>query len=143
MELTRRDYTGILNGAKTQYAVEISKVISDKYKVKIIREPQKTLTMIKMREPVGNSLFYLGEVLCCECMVEVEGEKGFAVCMGDDFDKALDCAIIDAGFSAKLVEMREIKDRILMIRQSQRMQRRQMNAEILKSKVDFHTMGEE
>ncbi len=36
------------------------------------------------------------EVIVCEAAVEIDGTKGIAVAMGDDAEKTLDMAIIDA-----------------------------------------------
>ena len=56
----------------------------------IVKAPEKSLAMIRMREPVRQSLFYLGEVVVSEAIVDIDGAKGMAVLMGDDFDKVLD-----------------------------------------------------
>ena len=34
----------------------------------IVKAPEKSLAMIRMREPVQESLFYLGEVIVCEAI---------------------------------------------------------------------------
>lgn len=52
--------------------------------------------MIRMREPVKNSLFYLGEAIITEAVVSLGDTVGTAVTMGDDFEKTLHMAIIDA-----------------------------------------------
>ncbi len=49
----------ILSLAELEPVMEISKLITDRYPVISIRPAQKTLTMIKVREPVGASLFYI------------------------------------------------------------------------------------
>lgn len=132
----------ILSLAELEPVMEISKLITDRYPVISIRPAQKTLTMIKVREPVGASLFYLGEVLCCECMVEVEGEKGFAVLAGDNFEKTTAAAVIDAALNAGVDGMEEITDRLLALEKQQTEDRAPMNAQIMKSKVNFNVMGE-
>ena len=59
----------------------LSENIQKLYCPVIVKEPEKTLAMIKVREPVKQSLFYIGEVIVCEAMVEIDGEKGAAVAM--------------------------------------------------------------
>ena len=140
--ISRKELTAVLNTAQKNEVSSIAKMVSDKYEISIVRAPQKTLTMVKMREPVGESLFYLGEILCCECMVEIGGIKGFAVCMGDDFEKVKDCAVIDCALNADLAECSEIKAEVIKLAVGQKNSRRAMNGEIMKSRVDFHTMGE-
>jgi len=106
----------------------------------IVKEPGKTLTMIKMREPVKESLFYIGEVIVCEAVVEIDGIQGIAVLMGDDTEKTLDMAIIDAainkgvfnGMNTLLELEREQNDRVM-----------RENAMHLKTMVNFETMNQE
>ena len=72
-----------------------------------MKAPAKTLAMIKLREPVKNSLFYLGEALVCDTVVELGGTKGTAVVLGDDFDKVSSMAVIDAAFNRQVSELDE------------------------------------
>lgn len=141
-KLSRSECTAILSNADRSEVEAAAKLISDKYDVKIVKAPQKTLTMIKMREPVGGSIFYLGEILCCECTVDIGGVIGISVIMGDDFEKAQNCAVIDAAITAGLKECDELNAFIVKLGIEQAKERRKLNGEILKSKVDFHTMGE-
>lgn len=96
--------------------------------------------MIKMREPVKNSLFYLGETIITEAVVQLEDTVGTAVTMGDDFEKALHMAIIDAAEN-KGVFVHE--DLLLEWEQAQRQKMEQENALFQKTKVDFHSMDSE
>ena len=59
----------------------------EKYSVTVIRRPSKTLVMVRMQETVAKAQFYLGEMLACEALVEIEGKKGFALMAGDDTQK--------------------------------------------------------
>lgn len=136
-----KEYTRILSAASGEDVEKISSLVKNGYRIKAVKEPQKTLAMIKMREPVGASLFYLGEALCTECMVELDGVKGFCVIMGDDFDKALNCAVIDAAINANVKELDEIFAEIGRLDEAQRRARRKLNGEIMKSRVNFSTMG--
>ena len=62
----------------------------------IVKEPCKTLTMVKLRDPVKRGMFFIGEVIICEAAVEIDGVQGVSVLMEDDMEKVLDMAIIDA-----------------------------------------------
>lgn len=142
MGLSRKEYSRILAGADRQQVLALSEIVLQSHKARSLRPVQKTLTMIKMREPVSASLFYLGEALCCECMVEVEKVAGFSVMMGDDFEKVMGAAVIDAAFMGGLPETEELTRRLEELQAAQRQARAELNAEILKSKVEFSTMGE-
>jgi len=94
--MERRRLTRILAKADRNVIEALSADIQRAYSPVIVNDPAKSLAMIKMREPVKQSLFYIGEVIVCEATVEIDEVKGVAVIMGDDAEKALDIAIIDA-----------------------------------------------
>ena len=106
----------------------------------IVKEPGKTLTMIKMREPVKNSLFYLGEVIVSEAVVELNKTKGIGVVMGDDFDKALNMAIIDAAVNKGIFEDIDILNEW---EEKQQQKEEKENAMHLKTMVSFSSMHTE
>ena len=98
--------------------------------------------MVKVRESIQRSLFYLGEVLACECMVMVNGVKGSSILAGDDFDKVLAAAVIDAALNGQVKESAGILTKLEGLRKAQEKSRAKQNARILKSKVNFQVMGE-
>lgn len=114
--------------------------IMQQHEIIVIKEPNKTLTMIKMREPVRSSLFYIGEVIVTEAIVELEGAKGIAVTMGDDFEKTLHMAVIDAAVNKGIFTgegtLRELE------REQTDMEQRE-NALHLKTMVNFNSMDAE
>ncbi len=130
----------IMSKTKTSLLKDLSEVISDKYKVTIIKEPSKTLAMIKMREPVKSGLFYIGEVMVTEAVVEINGVKGTAVTMGDDFDKALYMAVIDCGFNCGFDEMKAVEIKLISLEEKQIKKREKENAMHLKTMVSFNSM---
>ena len=85
--MNRREMTAVLAGASSEEVKAAAAGIRDKYEIQILKQPQKTLVMVKVRESVKKSLFYLGEVLAPECMVTVNGAKGASVMAGDAFEK--------------------------------------------------------
>ena len=96
--------------------------------------------MIRMREPVQESLFYLGEVIVCEAIVDLAGKKGVAVLMGDDFDKVLDMAVIDAACNAGVFAR---YDELERLEREQKIQLEKERAMFLKTMVSFHSMDSE
>jgi alpha-D-ribose 1-methylphosphonate 5-triphosphate synthase subunit PhnG len=138
--MEKKRLTKILAKADKNIVAALSADIRKQYSPVIIKEPGKTLTMIKMREPVKQSLFYIGEVIVCEAAVEIDGTKGISVLMGDDTEKALDMAIIDAavnkgifgGIDTLLELEKEQNDRVM-----------RENAMHLKTMVSFESMDGE
>lgn len=136
--MRKKELFRVLNRATREEVLSISGSLEEKYQIMEIKPAQKALAMIKVREPVANSLFYMGELLCCECMVEINGHKGFAVLSGDDFEKVTAAAAIDGA----LAEVSRIVKHLEALEIKQREDRKPMNAQIMKSKVNFSVMGE-
>ena len=89
----------ILSRAERSDVVCLGEELQQQYPVTIVKKPEKSLTMIQMREPVKNSLFYIGETMVTEAVVTLADTVGTAVTMGDDFEKTLYMAIIDAAMN--------------------------------------------
>lgn len=141
--MTKRELSAILAKASKKEVTELAGQINGACEIKILKEPQKTLVMVKVRESVKNSLFYLGEVLATECMVTVEGIRGMSVIAGDDFEKALAAAVIDGYINLRgEAEDANIMDRIRELGSRQVKARASLNRELRKSKVNFDVMGE-
>jgi len=138
--MEKKRLTKILARAGKHDVAELSAIIQETHCPVIIKEPGKTLTIIKMREPVKQSLFYIGEVIVCEASVEIDGVKGMAVLMGDDTEKALDMAIIDAAFNKGVFSG---LDTLLKLEQQQNDQVMKENAMHLKTMVNFESMDQE
>ena len=138
--MDKKRLTGILSKADRGIVASLSADIQQSHQPVIIKEPGKTLTMIKLREPVKQSLFYLGEVIVSEAAVEIGGVKGFAVVMGDDLEKALDMAIIDAAVNCGVFKG---EDTLLALEQQQTDRVMRENAMHLKTMVNFESMDQE
>lgn len=142
--MTKKEISAILSRASKEEVEEITAPLKESEQIEIVKPPQKTLVMVKVRETVGKSLFYLGEVLATECMVTVNGIKGFSVIAGDDFDKSLSVAVVDGLLNNKNtnVKKEKVMQEIVKLEKKQQAGRARLNAEILKSKVNFNVMGE-
>lgn len=130
----------IMSKATSKEVEKLSEKIKKNNDIIIIKEPGKTLTMIKMREPVKNSLFYLGEVIVSEAVVELNKTKGIGVVMGDDFDKVLNMAIIDAAVNKDIFEDIDV---LIELEKKQQHKEEKENAMHLKTMVSFNSMHTE
>ena len=138
--MEKKRLTKILAKADSDIIAALSAEIQKTERPVIVKEPGKTLAMIKMREPVKESLFYIGEVIVCEATVEIDGVKGIAVLMGDDAEKTLNMAIIDAAINKGVFNGMETLIE-LEKEQSDRVMRE--NAMHLKTMVNFESMDRE
>lgn len=138
--MEKKRLSKILARADREIVAGLSADIQKKHSVTVIKEPGKTLAMIKMREPVRRSLFYLGEVIVCEAVVELNGVKGMAVTMGDDTDKTLDMAIVDAAVNGGIFTGIET---LLALEKRQQEKIMRENALHMKTMVNFESMDGE
>jgi len=138
--MDKKRLSKILAKSDRQDVAVLSAEIQKTHRPVIIKGPGKTLTMIKMREPVKQSLFYIGEVIVCEAVVELDGVKGVAVVMGDDSEKALDMAIIDAAVNKGVFTG---MDKLLALEKEQNDRLMRENAMHLKTMVNFESMDQE
>jgi len=138
--MDKKRLTKILARADRRDVAFLSAEVRKTYRPVIVKEPTKTLTMIKMREPVKQSLFYIGEVIVCEATVELDGVKGIAVTMGDDAEKTLDMAIIDAAINKGVFTG---IDTLLKLERKQIDKVARENAMHLKTMVSFESMDQE
>ena len=138
--MEKKRLTKILAKADRNTVITLAAEIQNSYSPVVIKEPSKTLTMIKMREPIKQSLFYIGEVIVTEATVEIDGAKGFAVLMGDDYEKALAVAIIDAAVNKGVFGG---MDTLLALEKEQEDFIMRENAMHLKTMVNFESMDGE
>lgn len=130
----------ILSRAERSDVIRLGQELQQQYLVTIVKKPEKSLTMIRMREPVKKSLFYLGEAIITEAVVTLEDTVGTAVTMGDDFEKTLYMAVIDAAENRGVFARNDL---LLEWEQAQQRRIAQENAMFQKTKVDFHSMDSE
>ena len=97
--MNKKQLFRVLNFADRAEVIALGNRLKEKYEVKTLKNPQKTLVMLKMRESAKNTLFYAGEALASECMVSIEDVRGFAAALGDDFEKVYSMAVIDAAIN--------------------------------------------
>jgi alpha-D-ribose 1-methylphosphonate 5-triphosphate synthase subunit PhnG len=106
--------------------------------ISIVKEPQAGLVMMSARDPFDTD-FYVGEVLVTEAEVEYMGRKGYAMVMGDDPDRALARASLDALEQAGYVG-KEIKRHLERQTRKVSSVERKEEALVRSTRVSFETM---
>jgi alpha-D-ribose 1-methylphosphonate 5-triphosphate synthase subunit PhnG len=108
--------------------------------IKMEQSPRTGLVMMKTRDSVSKQPFYMGEVLVTECVVEIEGNFGMGVLMGEDPTRAYQMALIDAAFNARLPMTVEWLP--LLMEEEQKILKKQRDEAVMvsSSKVNFDTM---
>lgn len=130
----------ILAKANAKEVMNMAQKIEKNHNIVVVKTPNKTLTMVKMREPVKNTLFYIGEVMVTEVIVELDGVKAVAVTMGDDIEKTYNMAVIDAAYNAGCFTDEKI---LIDMEQKQNQLAMKENAMHMKTKVNFNSMDSE
>ena len=138
--MEKKRFCRILGRASRQQVSALAAPYKEKQRITVIKEPAKSLAMIRMREPVKESLFYLGEVIVCEASVLLGQTKGTAVTMGDDFEKVLDMAVLDAAVNAGIFQE---EDALLILEAAQTAETEKENALYLNTMVSFTAMDAE
>ena len=108
-----------------------------------LKKPEKTLVMLRVREPVKQSLFYLGELLASHCIVELAGVRGAAVQMGDDFAKAEAAAVLDAAHSGGFGEFALVEKELLRIEEARQAELAKQAALVKETQVRFHALEDQ
>ncbi len=70
--------------------------LETQHSILIVRQPAVCMTMVRAEDSVESQPFYLGEVLVTDCEVQVDGQAGYGLCMGDEPVRCYCMAVMDA-----------------------------------------------
>lgn len=90
------NYIYVVAEGRIEKLKEIAEKIVEKMPCKIISQPSPGMIMIKNIDPLEKTYFYMGEAFVTKCEVEVGGNMGFGCVIGDEPERAIYGAIIDA-----------------------------------------------
>ncbi len=75
---------------------KIAGLVADTLPVDVLKDPDGAMVMVRHRDPLEHTPFYLGEVYVTECEVRVDGEFGYGCIVGTGVERALYGALLDA-----------------------------------------------
>jgi alpha-D-ribose 1-methylphosphonate 5-triphosphate synthase subunit PhnG len=78
--------------------------------VRVLVAPEVGCVSTQVREPVAGERFLLGDVLACRAEVELAGQRGWAMRLGDDRAAVLAAAVLDAEATAARPLAADIED---------------------------------
>ncbi|OBA60751.1 phosphonate metabolism protein PhnG [Mycobacterium sp. 1100029.7] len=88
---------GLLAQAETEeLRVLADACLADDADVHVLVAPEVGFVSTQIREPVAGERFLLGDVLACRAEVELAGQRGWAMRLGDDRVAVLAAAVLDA-----------------------------------------------
>ena len=111
--------------------------------IQVVRHPAVGTTMIRAEDSVEGQPFYLGEALITECELNIDGQPGFGLCLGDEPVRSYCMAFLDALLS--LSDSRQSRVEAFLSEQAVVIEGR-VRAEqalIQRTKVDFKLMETE
>lgn len=138
--MEKRRMFKIMGKSSRQSVIALAREIEGHYAVMTVKPPAKTLVMLKMREPVAQAEYFLGELLACEAMVQIGEHQGMAVTAGDDLEKVAAMAVIDAAYNAALPEVAWLDRNLEALEVQVTRKEQQEYAGHLQSKVQFQVM---
>jgi alpha-D-ribose 1-methylphosphonate 5-triphosphate synthase subunit PhnG len=119
--------------------LKLAEEITCKYDVQLLQAPETCTIMLQAVDSVGQTPFYVGEVLMTEAAVSVNGVTGYGFALEDDPERAVCAALIDAALGAEVE-----RDRIYAVLAAEEARiverRRQETGFVAATKVNFAIM---
>ncbi|GAB3562349.1 hypothetical protein GCM10027445_02760 [Amycolatopsis endophytica] len=95
--LSREQRCALLAEAGREELVALAdECLADGAPVRVLTGPEVGAVAAQVREPVLAERFLLGDVLACRAEVEVAGQRGWSMRLGDDRAATLAAAVLDA-----------------------------------------------
>ena len=96
------DYNKVLAYCSEQDLSDLAARVLAEYsaaQVRLLSGPRQGLVMLRQQESVADSQFNAGEILVTEVRLELDGQFGFGMVIGDQPRSALALALIDAALT--------------------------------------------
>ena len=138
--MDKRTLSRISTFAETKTLCSLAQKAAGGRELLFLKKPEKTMVLLSVKEPVRQSLFYLGEMLAVHCIVELAGVRGAAVLAGDDFSKAEAAAVLDAVHSGGFAEFALVEPDLLRLEQERQKEAGKQTAAIKETHVRFHVL---
>lgn len=137
--MQREEINFLAQFAKKNDLKNLYEKIVKKSKVIVLSSPTEQTLLQPVKDPISNGSFYGGEILVTSCMVQVDGEKGWAMVMDIDKKKALHVATLDGAFAKGIM-----KDEIITLLENTSKKitkdKEEENRKINSTKVSFDLM---
>ncbi|MEM9033502.1 MAG: phosphonate C-P lyase system protein PhnG [Actinomycetota bacterium] len=140
VELDRERRTELLAATERDTLVALADRCLARTDPVILQEPEVGMVMMQVREPVVRERFHLGEVLVTRAAVEIDGERGWAMRLGDDRAATLAAAICDAVVESDGPEAADVLAVCDLSRRTIEADRRRTWAEIAATEVTFEEL---
>ena len=126
--------------AETEILQSLAEKAAGNRELLFLKKPEKTMILLSVKEPVKQSLFYLGEMLAVHCIVELAGVRGTAVLAGDNFSRAEAAAVLDAAHTGAFEEFAIVEPELLRLEEERKKETGKQTAAIKETQVRFHVL---
>ncbi len=143
MENMNHHYYGILTNCPEDEVCRLAALVMQTYsnsQVKLLSGPRLGLVMLRMQETVAASQFNAGEVLVTEVRLELEGQFGFGMVMGNASRRAMAVALIDAAIRKGGPLAEQLFNEVNGLAEQLQLNRQTLQQLIATSKVEFETI---
>lgn len=133
----------ILANCSEEQACQLASTVLERYsntQVKLLSGPRQGLVMLRVRETVANSQFNAGEVLVTEVKLELEGQFGFGMVIGDNPRRAMAVALVDAALRKADAVAEQLTSELVKLDREITRDHQRMQALVATTKVDFERM---
>lgn len=137
----RADRFELIAGCEGDVLAELANdVLADDPPLEVRQEPTPQLLAQRVREPVEERPFTLGEVVVTPAEVRVDDARGFAMIAGKAERAALSGAIVDAAVAGEHPLSEEIAAELVAAGEDHAAERRRERAESRHTVVEFDSM---
>ena len=120
--------------------LRLAEEIAKSHDIQVLRAPETCTMMLQAIDSVGQTPFYLGEVLMTEAAVAIQGKPGYGFALEDEPERAVCIAVIDAALAAEVPEGEYIRKIIAAEAERITERRLQESGLVAATKVNFAIM---
>ena len=135
------DYYSILASSSEEQVCQLASLVLEAYpesKVRLLSGPQRGLVMLRVQETVANSQFHVGEILVTEVKLELDGQFGFGMVIGDSPHRAI--ALVDAALRLQGPIAAQLEQELTNLQQQLIHHRQHLYKIAATTKVNFEVM---
>jgi alpha-D-ribose 1-methylphosphonate 5-triphosphate synthase subunit PhnG len=137
------NYYQILANSSEEQVCRLASIVLQTYassQVKLLSGPQRGLVMLRVRETVANSQFNAGEILVTEVRLELDGQFGFGMVIGDNPRRAMAVALVDAALCKGEPVTEVLKRELSELQQQLHVSNQRLYQVAATTKVDFEVI---
>ncbi len=138
------NHYAILANCSEEQACKVASLVvqhGGQSRITLLSGPRQGLVMLRVRETVANSLFHAGEVLVTEVRLELDGQFGFGMVLGDSPRRAMAVALVDAALRKGSTHYHaQLLQRLAELEQQTMQEKLRMQALVATTKVEFDKM---